>query len=140
MSQPQSGDNEALFANLRALAESSFPKQCPQCGLIYATAEEFASATAAIRPDCSGLKESYDDEGRAIVELFRNCVCGSTLMDDFDNRRNPSPPGEKRRQRFDELLRLMQKRGIEGETARGELLKLMRGQKSRLIDLIKATT
>jgi hypothetical protein len=135
-----SSSNATLFANLRALAESSFPKRCNNCGRIYATAEEFAVATAAIRPDISGLKQSYDEDGKAIVELFRNCVCGSTLMDTFDSRRDDSPAGLKRRRRFDELLRLLQARGIAAGVARDELLKLVRGQKSELLGLIKAAS
>jgi hypothetical protein len=139
LSQPASTDDEALFANLRALEESTFPKRCRNCGRTYATAMEFATATSALRADCSGLKQTFDEEGRQIVELFRNCVCGSTLMDGFHNRRDLSPAGAKRRQRFDELMRLIQARGIDSAVARGELLKLMHGQKSDLIELIKTT-
>jgi hypothetical protein len=139
LSQSPSTDDEALFANLRALGESTFPKRCRNCGRSYATAVEFTAATSALSPDRSGLKQSHDEDGKAIVELFRNCVCGSTLMDGFHNRRDSSPAGLRRRQRFDELLRLMQERGIDGAVASRELLKLMRGQKSELMGLIKAT-
>ena len=135
--EASSSSDEALFANLRAIAESQFPKHCNNCGRTYATAEEFAASTAAIHPDRSGFKQSHDDDGEVIVELFRNCVCGSTLMDFFSNRRDSSPAGPKRRERFDELLRRMQERGIDGTVARRELLNLMRGAKSNLLDLIK---
>jgi hypothetical protein len=140
MSQRDSTDDETLFANLRSLVESTFPKRCGNCGRNYSTAAEFFVATSALSPDRSGLKQTHDEDGKPIVELFRNCVCGSTLMGDFHNRRDLSEAGSKRRQRFDELLRLVQERGIEGAVARQELLKLMRGQKSELIGLIKAAT
>lgn len=133
MNQPDSTDDETLFANLRALEESTFPKRCATCGRSYATAAEFAIATSALSADRSGFKQTYDEDGKPIVELFRNCVCGSTLMSDFHDRRDWSPGGGKRRQRFDELLRLLQERGIDGAVARAELLKLMRGQKSELL-------
>jgi hypothetical protein len=61
-------------------------------------------------------------------------------MGDFHNRRDLSPAGAMRWQRFDELLRLIRERGIDAAVARRELLKLMRGQKSELIGLIKAAT
>jgi hypothetical protein len=137
VSQPISTDDETLFANLQALVESTFPKRCRNCGRSYATAAEFTAATSALSPDRSGLKQTYDEDGKPIVELFRNCVCGSTLMDGFHNRRDSSPAGCKRRQRFDELLRLIQARGIDSAVGRRELLKLMRGQKSELIGLIR---
>jgi hypothetical protein len=138
LSQPNSTDDETLFANLKALVESSFPKRCRNCGRSYATAAEFATATSALSPDRSGLKQTCDEDGKPIIELFRNCVCGSTLMDGFHNRRDLSPAGCKRRQCFDELLRLIQERGIDSAVARMELLKLMRGQKSEPIGLISA--
>lgn len=138
MNQPNSTDDEALFANLRVLEESTFPKHCGTCGRSYATAAEFATATLALREDHSGLKQTYDEDGKPIVELFRNCVCGSTLMSDFHDRRDFSPAGGKRRQRFDELLRLIRERGIDSAGAREELLKLMRGQKSELLDRLRA--
>jgi hypothetical protein len=138
--KPHESSDATLFANLRALAASSFPKRCNNCGRSYATAEDFVAATAAIRPDSSGLKLSHGDDGKEIVELFRNCVCGSTLMDAFDNRRDVSHAGGKRRQRFDELLALLQARGIDRDVAYSELLKLMRGQKSELLGLIKTAS
>ncbi|MCK9987662.1 MAG: hypothetical protein AzoDbin1_04134, partial [Azoarcus sp.] len=42
-------------------------------------------------------------DGQVIVELFRNCVCGSTLMDCFRDRRDTSEAGLRRRARFGEL-------------------------------------
>jgi len=138
--QADAPDDETLFANLQTLVDSTFPKRCGNCGRDYATAAEFCAATSALSPDRSGLKQTCDDDGKPIVELFRNCVCGSTLMGDFHSRRDSSPAGTRRRQRFDELLRLIQERGIDGAAARRELLKLMRGQKSELIGMIKAAT
>lgn len=137
---PGPSDDETLFANLQTLVDSTFPKRCSTCGRNYATAAEFCAATSALSPDHSGLRQTHDEDGKPIVELFRNCVCGSTLMGDFHSRRDSSAAGSKRRQRFDELLRLFEERGIDGAVARRELLKLMRGQKSELIGLIKTAT
>ena len=95
---------EHFFKDLRALAESAFPKRCANCGRTYATAEDFLAQTQHISPNRSGLKSSTDDDGAIIVEAFRNCVCGSTLMDFFSDRRDASAAGLARRQRFGELL------------------------------------
>jgi hypothetical protein len=129
-------DTEALhgfYSGLRELAESAFPKRCRTCGRIYRDAAEFVAATQPTAPDKSGLKQSLDDDGRAIVELFRNCVCGSTLMDCFNDRRELSDGGARRRQRFTELLAYLSTQGIEHAIAQRELLKVMGGQPSELL-------
>ena len=92
-----------------------------------------------MRADHSGLKQSLDDDGSAIVEVFRNCVCGSTLLEVFYDRRDQSPNGLKRRQRFGELLDKLVADGVAHDRARAELLKLVRGQPHDLIGLIRAT-
>lgn len=122
-----------FYAGLRELAESAFPKHCRNCGRVYATAADFIAATEPLAPDRSGLKQSTDDDGRAIVELFRNCVCGSTLMDCFNDRRDLSETGNRRRQRFGELLDYLEGQGLAKPTARAELIKVMRGQPSELL-------
>lgn len=132
-------DSQHFYAGLRELAESAFPKQCRNCGRTYQTAAEFVAATQPIKADKSGLKQSIDDDGRAIVELFRNCVCGSTLMDSFNDRRDLSEAGLRRRQRFGELLEYLKGQGLPHLTARDELLKVTRGQPSELLANLKVT-
>ncbi|HTY98892.1 MAG TPA: oxidoreductase [Rhodocyclaceae bacterium] len=127
-----------FYAGLRELAESAFPKRCRNCGRTYQNAGEFVAATQPLAPDRSGLKQSRDDDGRAIVELFRNCVCGSTLMDSFNDRRDLSDVGAGRRRRFDELLAYLAEKGIAGTIARQELLKVLRGEASELLRGIAA--
>jgi hypothetical protein len=120
-----------LYVGLQALAESAFPKRCNNCGRRFENSEEFIKATNKLRPDVSGLKQTINNDGSAIVELFRNCACGSTLMDAFNNRRDLSEKGERRRQRFQELQDyLTEKHHLEPSVARDELLKLMKGEKT----------
>lgn len=123
-----------IYKGLQALSNSSFPKKCSTCGIRYETVEDYVSKTESIRK-MSGLKESFDDDDKPIVELFRNCVCGSTLMDVFNNRRDLSPSGLKRRKKFDELLNRLVDKGFTAETARDELLKIMRGEGSELLKI-----
>lgn len=132
---PEANIEEALFAGLRQLADSAFPKRCAHCGRVYRDSEEFLTATQPVRPDCSGLKQSRDDDGQMIVDLFRNCVCGSTLLESFHNRRNLSKDGIMHRMLFQEMVGKIAAMGYPAETARDELLKFMRGQPNELVSL-----
>lgn len=123
-----------LFRGLRALAESSFPKRCPSCGRMFETAEQFIEETALNNEASSGLKQSGTDDGEKIIEVYRTCPCGSTLMDVFADRRDHSDAGMRRRHRFDDMLNLFEDRGIDRDTARTELIKVMRGIKSEVLD------
>lgn len=128
-----------LFRSLQALEEAAFPKVCRNCGQEYADADAFLAATRQVRADHSGLKASIDDDGAAVVEVFRNCVCGSTLLEVFYDRRDQSANGIRRRQRFGELLDKLVADGVDQQVARTELLKAVRGQPHDLIGLIRAT-
>jgi hypothetical protein len=121
------------YLGLKSLSDQSFPKHCPRCGRHFATAAEFIRCTQAVRSGTSGLKSVRDESDRPMVELFRNCPCGSTLMDRFDDRRDWSEPGLRRRQLFGQLLKMLENRGLATELARAELLKLMRGEPSAVL-------
>jgi hypothetical protein len=129
-----------LLAGLRALVASSFPKRCANCGAVYEDADDYVRRTAPISSTRSGLKQSADDDGRTIVELFRNCACGSTLMDSFGDRRDPSAAGGVRRQRFSELLDHLVGAGLEAAVARTELLKWIRGEGSAILSRLLPPT
>lgn len=119
---------------LTALLESAFPKKCSVCGREYLTPEQFLRETQDIPHVKSGLKEAVEDDGTAIVEVFRNCVCGSTLMDEFNNRRDTSERGRKRRKKFDHVLQQLVSKGLSIEVARTELIKLMHGHESTIVN------
>lgn len=74
---------QEILSGLRELKASAFPKRCACCAREYASAAEFISATQALQSTCGGLKPGEDDDGYPIIELFRNCACGSTLMESF---------------------------------------------------------
>lgn len=131
-------DNSGDFLRgLRELAEASFPKRCPTCGRTFETAADFVMQTQPVRADHSGVKAAQDDNGVALLELYRNCPCGSTLMDFFSERRDTSEKGLLRRKRFDELHAYLVANGVDKALARAELLKAMRGQPSELLKSIK---
>ena len=132
------GSDKALFDGLQSLVDTAFPKKCSNCGRLFQTVEDYISQTQGIRADSSGLKQSYDDDDSTIIELYRNCTCGSTLMDFFTDRRDLSDKGLRRREKFDELLTYLVEQGLDEKQGRQELLKVLRGQKSEVLSRFKA--
>jgi len=124
---------ETLFNDLVALEKSSFPKKCETCGITYECAEDFTKRTEHINGK-TGLKSSEDDDGGTILECFRNCVCGSTLLDFFADRRDTSAKGEKRRKAFDKVLAHLIENEIEEQRAREELKYYLKHKKSELLE------
>ncbi|MGD9367971.1 MAG: hypothetical protein PVH87_19885 [Desulfobacteraceae bacterium] len=122
-----------LFKGLKALSDASFPKRCAFCGREYATVEAYIQQTEDVAGQ-SGLKKGYDDDDRPIVELFRNCVCGSTLMDCFNDRRDISESGFKRRKLFGKLMEILTSKGMADNVARDELKKVLRGERSAVLE------
>ena len=128
--------NDQDFAGLRALLESSFPKHCVNCGRIYNSAEQFLSETENMPNGRSSLKSAVEDDGSEVVEVFRNCVCGSTLMDEFSSRRDESEQGKKRRAEFDKILASLRHHKISDSIARTEILNFLKGRPNHLQELL----
>ena len=133
VSNPSSDSEYQLFSDLKALSDSAFPKQCASCGRVYRSPEDFFRHSSAPSRG-SGLKGSWDDDDRDIVELYRNCECGSTLMDFFMDRRDTSERGLKRRAVFGRLLETLEGKGLPREAARQELLNVMNGDRSERLE------
>lgn len=129
--------NEEIYTGLRELVDSVFPLRCGNCGREYRNSAEFLAATQPVHANSSGLQQSRDNEGHMVVDLFRNCVCGSTLLESFGNRRDLGEDGVKRRMRFQDMVDKLVAMGYTEEIIRGELLKLMRGQPNDVINLAR---
>ncbi|MEH6625643.1 MAG: oxidoreductase [Motiliproteus sp.] len=127
MIQQDEAQYALLFEGLKVLSESSFPKRCGHCGTVYQSADEFISKTAEINGH-SGLKASRDDDESTLIELYRNCHCGSTLMEFFSERRDASGRGLQRRKKFSQLVLMLNKKGVATDDARHELKCWMRGE------------
>ena len=127
-------DPDACFKGLTALVESTFPRTCTFCGKTYETTESFLTETLNMPNGRSSLKAALEDDGTAIVEVFRNCSCGSTLMDEFNNRRDDSDQGKQRRDKFNKLLTLLQNQNLSTDAARKEIIKVLHGEKSDTLD------
>ncbi|WP_020410020.1 hypothetical protein [Hahella ganghwensis] len=125
--------DESLMVGLRSLAEVAFPKRCVCCGRVYETLEEFVSQTTPCGTSGSGLREVTEEDGEVILELFRNCVCGSSLMEFCGDRRSQSESAAKLRERFEKLVMALESKGVNPDVARVELRKVVNGQQSELL-------
>jgi hypothetical protein len=122
---------DQFYAGLKELDKSTFPKTCNSCGKIYETPSAFIEDTNAVANQ-SGLAAYADDAG-PFVGLFRDCSCKSTLLGTFKDRRDNSPRGVNMREKFEVMLKLLDAKGIEKNTARVELLKVLKGGESELL-------
>lgn len=135
MAKRESSSN-SLQEGLQQLVAGAFPKRCRACGRVYRDFPEFLSLTDPMYSG-SGLKEVTDDGG-ICVEVYRNCRCGSTLMDVARDRRDESEAGRRHREKFDLMVRKLVAAGIERRRAREELLSLLHGGSSEVIaELLK---
>jgi len=125
---------DQLFKGLKALTESAFPKKCASCGAVFETADQFFTATELVGGKHTGLTQAEEEDGSYIVESFRNCPCGSTMLVFFSDRRDTSEAGLKRRENFEKLLDFLDGQGLDREIARKELIKVVRGERSEIIE------
>lgn len=131
---PSITSHDDWFAGLKALSHDHFPKRCRNCGREFASEADYFHQTQAIRPEITGLKAAYDDEDGPLVEVFRNCVCGSTLLVNCASRRDDSPAGHSRRRLFSDLLEYLARHGVERAPARRELLRVAAGERSEMLE------
>lgn len=127
---------EELLEGLRELSETAFPRKCSTCGRVYASLEEFIYETRQLEGRSGlienlGCPEEGDDPS---VDLYRNCICGSTLMEFFINRRDASNNGRRRRILFDKLHKLLIEKGLSEGDARRELLLIVHFNRSELLE------
>lgn len=88
---------------MKELAASSFLKRCSNCGRSFRDVPDYMAQASSV-PGGSGLKQARDDDGSISVELFRNCPCGSILMDFFSDRRDTSAFGQEQREGRSDFL------------------------------------
>lgn len=119
------------FEGLIALLGSAFPKKCSSCGHVYETPRQFFEETLDMPRKRASLRMVIDD-GVTIVEAFRNCRCGSTLMDEFGCRRDQAEAGRQRRIAFDKMLTLLLSRNVSEAVARAEIVDFLHGKPNRL--------
>lgn len=124
-----------FYKDLRALEENTFPKNCPLCKKVYLSLDDFVLHTNNVMSS-RGLIEATRVEDEAMVALFRNCSCGSTLMVECKDRRDISKRGVTARMAFGNLMAMLKKAGVSTDVARQELLTVVRGGESETLKKI----
>lgn len=122
----------AMQRDLLTIAKESFPKHC-SCGRSYENLDEFIAGTESVE-DGRGLFVDDDYASGSVVDLIRNCPCGSTLMVAFETRRDHSTGGDKCRTIFGQLHEFFTACGLDAITVRNELLKTAKGEISPLLE------
>ncbi|WP_444997165.1 hypothetical protein [Aliikangiella sp. IMCC44359] len=126
-------DNQALFKNLKALEDASFPKLCSNCDTEFKNEKDYIENTIPYS-ESSGFTESKDNNGKSYIKLMRKCQCGTPVLDHFSDRRDVSPKGELRRQAFEKVVQSLIDKGLSREQARKELISHMHNKKSKLLE------
>lgn len=121
---------DKFYKDLKVLEGNSFPKTCAVCGKAYANLKDFLDNTEPV-PKSSGLIKTLRDKQGQKIGLFRNCACHSTLMVQCGDRRATSPGKTNSRKTFGRLLNMLTTHGMETDTARSVLLKLLNGQDTK---------
>jgi hypothetical protein len=110
------------------LDEKAFPKTCSNCKKVYATDIEFFQQTTPLPhwpTDIKVIKDNESSKSSDYLEVFRNCSCGSTLMEVFHCRRDISERGIRRREEFQRLLDALVKSGYKREAARAKIFEFI---------------
>jgi hypothetical protein len=100
-------------SELQEQAIHCFPKTC-SCGRRYETFEEFVAATEPL----GNSGEILSADGQKLTDIFRNCVCGSTLLVFIREHRDESPDGISRRKKYGERLKFLTEQGLTYAEAR----------------------
>lgn len=117
---------EKWHTGLFALDDSSFPKKCANCGRVFETVLQYFEETANVNSE-TGLRRVIEEDSSVIIEAFRNCPCGSTLMDNFIDRRDESADGDVvRRERFDRQKQSLIDAGLDADSAHKQVLEEFR--------------
>jgi len=128
-----SNNNDALFKNLQALEDASFPKACDKCGARFENEKDYIDNTSP-HQQSPGLSEIKDKKGRTFLKLIRKCHCGQPILDHFGDRRDKSQKGEVRRGAFDKVVNSLVDKGLNATKARLELINHMNNKKSFVLE------
>lgn len=111
------------------LSSAAFPKTCTNCFKVYEDELQFLVETEAIPHTGRNIREvkgelAYD-EPEEFIEVYRNCCCGTTMMEYFHSRRNLSQEGIRQRVMFARIQDALIREGYEKEEARTLILDFM---------------
>lgn len=117
---------------LQSRLKTAFPKRCSKCRTVFESFEDFFYSTASI--DRGTV--TYPILGKDFF-LHRNCLapCDTTLVVVFEDRRDDSIPGARRRQVFENCLaRLCRELHLDESAARTVLLAVLTQELPQLLE------
>lgn len=128
---------QSFVMGLTAFTENSFPKKCESCNKIYVTRKDLLRETGyasdSHQDEPSTKTNSNTQDLPHDIEMCCNCSCGAKLVCVPIAFRTPFNTERSRREKFGVMLKSLIKHGIEEETARAELITLLSGKPSKLI-------
>jgi hypothetical protein len=116
------------FEDLKSKFYNEFPKTCASCDRVYDTLDDFINRTRPIAQG-SGVLDAINHPQRKIFDLWRDCICGSTMMMVCDERRDLSEKGIKIRESIGGILNDLMARGLNYEEAKSKILSLIYGKR-----------
>jgi len=122
----------SLNSGLRAIIGTEFPRKCPHCHRVYLTAEQFLKETTGHVRESAGMPEEGEQADSFGIE--RLCSCGEVISVFCTDRRDRSQAGIERRYLFGMLLNRLEELGLDREKVRFELLEVLRGKQSTMLD------
>lgn len=133
---------QSFVMGLTAFTENSFPKKCERCSKIYVTRKDllretgYASNSHQNEPSTKANSTKANSKSQDLphdIEMCCNCSCGAKLVCVPIAFRTPFNTERSRREKFGVMLESLVKHGIEEKTARAELITLLSGKPSKLI-------
>ena len=129
-------DKEQLFTvllkKLKSLIQYSFPVECTNCGRVYATLDQYLSQSEVL-PQRRSRVTWFDHNDNSFTDIHRNYHCGSRLRVVINERRDKSESGIRKREIFDQRLKIFIAEGLETHCVRQELLKISHGEESEIL-------
>jgi len=80
------------------------------------------------------LANGSEQSAEHVAAMYRHCTCGGELSDYFTDRRDYYDQGQIHRDFFGTLVAKLGMQGVEPVSVREELLKVIRGEGSPLLE------
>lgn len=108
------------------MSSETLPVHCFSCGKEYKTLTDFIGLTTSVENEPALIEKKSGDQ--LVVQLVRLCSCGSEVLIRFQDRRDTSERGEKKRALFDRIQQQLMSEGVEKKEAHSEILNLIYGR------------
>ena len=131
-SKSQARWEESFSHDLKTAAGMEFPIYCSVCGMQFSDAELFLHMTTPAF-DKEGINETYDHNGKRVLDVGRFCPCAHLMVEEFKTRRDESLEGRMFRSIFSNRLLNMRSHGVDKTEAHEILMNVMQERGRRAI-------